>query len=306
MRRLTGAFFLVLILLLTAACPGESDFYRREFDFPAETRDTPAIKLGNIPSETVIHRLQEYTPLIKILEEELEINIQQKFSDDYEGIIQNMLTHEYDLALLAPLAYARYSNQAETPAYSPIVQPVRHGEEFYRGIIFTHSESNIHTLSDLEGKSIAFVDRDSASGYLYPRARLLQEGIVPEEFFSSIDFLGRHDLVVRAVYNGKYDAGVTYDDARPENIPEEAHPDEMLPILARTEKIPTEPTVISDRFQEKYPELSEKLVELLVNMHETSEGRRALGMLGVDRFIKTEDANYEVVRETERILEKEE
>jgi len=305
MRRLIAVFLLLMILVSISGCPGDDDIHRTEFDFPEEKREIQIINLGNIPSETVIHRLQEYTPLIKILEEELNIDIQQKFSADYEGIINNMLKEEYDLALLAPLAYARYSTRAETPVYSPIVQPVRHGEEFYRGIIFTHKNNDIESLADLEGKRIAFVDKDSASGYLFPRARLLQEGIVPEEYFSEIQFLGRHDLVVRAVYTGDVDVGVTYDDARPGNIPPDANPDELLPILTKTAKIPTEPTVINKKFQEKYPNLCKQLIDLLVEMHETTEGQQALERLEVDKFIRTEDANYDVVRETVNILRQE-
>jgi len=301
--RLTAIFLLILILVLTGGCWGEDKIYRSEFDFPEEDEKKLTINLGNIPSETVIHRLRDYAPLVKIIEENLEVNIQQTFSADYEGIVNNMLREKYDIALLAPLAYARYHNRAETPVYRPIVQPIRFGEDFYRGIIFTGQNTGIETINDLKNRNIAFVDEDSASGYLFPRARFMQEGIIPEDYFSVINFFGRHDLVVRAVYTGQMDAGATYDDARPGNIPGEENPDEVLPVIAKTEKIPTEPTVINENFRRENPELSEKIIELLVKLHKNGEGQQALEQLEVDRFIKTEDATYDVVREVINILQ---
>ncbi|MGM0380860.1 MAG: phosphate/phosphite/phosphonate ABC transporter substrate-binding protein [bacterium] len=302
-RRLITIAILSLFIVFTGSCTEESEIYRTEFNFPDKEKTKPKILLGNIPSETVIHRLREYTPLIKAIEEKLEVNVQQSFSNSYDGIVRNMLEEKYDIALLAPLAYARYRNQVDTPAYSPIVQPVRYGSDFYRGIIFTHKNSGIKALEDMKGKTIAFVDEDSASGYLFPRARLLQEKIVPEDYFAEINFLGRHDLVVRAVFRGEFDVGVAYDGARSGNIPEEANPDEALPILTKTEKIPTSPAVINEKFRKENPEISKKLIELLTSLHTTNEGRQALESLGIDKYIETTDSDYDVVREAVNILQ---
>jgi len=56
-------------------------------------------------------------------------------------------------------------------------------------VIISLKTASIHSLKDLNGKRFAFVDYQSASGYLYPMALLEKNGLNPEKNFSRIFML---------------------------------------------------------------------------------------------------------------------
>jgi ABC-type multidrug transport system fused ATPase/permease subunit len=63
----------------------------------------------------------------------------------------------------------------------------------------------------MEGRSLAFADPNSTSGYLVPSFELAsEEGLDLETYFSETGFGGGHEQAVVAVLNGQYDAGVTW------------------------------------------------------------------------------------------------
>lgn len=304
-QRLTHGFIAFLIPLVLAGC-GFDGGLEDSFQFPEETETrSRTLTFGRVPSETVISLLRDNEPLIEYLENELDVDIQFVFAQDYNQIIEGMSNNEYDFALLGPYAYVLATEQAN---YEAIVRRRRYGQDWYKGIIFTNRNRNIDSLEDLEGKSFAFVDPSSASGYLFPKARLIESGVAEssENFrqsFSSMSFLGRHDRVVRAVHRGEFAAGATFKDARTQSgLPEEANPKETLPILAETRRIPTAPIVVSEQFRSKNNQLTEEITEKLTSLHKTERGKNVLDALGIDRYIVSEPGDYSVVEEVRETL----
>lgn len=57
------------------------------------------------------------------------------------------------------------------------------------------------------------VDAKSASGYVYPRAMLVERGVNPERYFKETIFAGGHDKVISAVFERRVDAGAIYEGA---------------------------------------------------------------------------------------------
>ncbi len=58
-------------------------------------------------------------------------------------------------------------------------------------------------LDALAGKRVAWVDRDSCAGYLFPKLELLERGRPPDSLFVGQCFLESHIRVVRAVRDGE-------------------------------------------------------------------------------------------------------
>ena len=67
-------------------------------------------------------------------------------------------------------------------------------------------------ISNVIGKTVAFTNESSTSGYQYPTLQLRNAGIADDQYEKV--FAGGHDGSVAAVYNGDADFGVAYDDAR--------------------------------------------------------------------------------------------
>ena len=74
------------------------------------------------------------------------------------------------------------------------------------------TDSRFKTLADLQGSTIAWIDPNSAAGYLFPRATLRKAGFDPEKFFGKQVFAGGHDKSVAAVKAGTCDVGFAFDD----------------------------------------------------------------------------------------------
>jgi len=68
-------------------------------------------------------------------------------------------------------------------------------------------------VEQVAGESIAFVDPNSTSGYLFPAVQLLEMGIDPQKDVQGI-FVRGHDAAALAVYGGDTRFGVAYNDAR--------------------------------------------------------------------------------------------
>ena len=71
----------------------------------------------------------------------------------------------------------------------------------YFGVVVVRCDSGLKTIDDLKGKTLAFADPDSTSGYNVPYYNLVQQGYVPETFFSAIPFSGSHEAGVAGVAN---------------------------------------------------------------------------------------------------------
>jgi phosphonate transport system substrate-binding protein len=125
---------------------------------------------------------------------------------------------------------------------------MRYGKEWYRSEIITHTNSGIEKIEDLNGKSFAFVNQESSSGYLIPKALLLKNKIKLKDHA----FVGGHSLVPKLIYQRQFDAGATfYDDSNKESITDgrlliqEEFPDvaEKIKIIHISGKIPYEPII---------------------------------------------------------------
>jgi len=83
---------------------------------------------------------------------------------------------------------------------------------FYHSVILARKDSSLLSVKDLAGKKVGFVDRYSASGYLYPAAFLKTVGLMDEQkpLYTPI-FLGSHERAVRALLEKQVDAAITYD-----------------------------------------------------------------------------------------------
>ncbi len=83
---------------------------------------------------------------------------------------------------------------------------VRRGWPFYWTAYITRRDSGIRTFNDLAGKSWAYPDAGSTSGFIFPSVELGQAGIEPGERVET----GSHNNVVTAVYNGEAEFGTTF------------------------------------------------------------------------------------------------
>ena len=132
---------------------------------------------------------------------------------DQEALANAVSKGEVDVGLMGPLGYVRLDPKAKTQL---MFRTVRQGKSVYRSALFAPVNSKLSSLEDLRKSKkplkVAWVETSSATGYVIPKALLLQAGINPAQSFETQDFLGSHDAVCSAVLEGKYDVGATFAD----------------------------------------------------------------------------------------------
>ncbi|MFN8528658.1 MAG: phosphate/phosphite/phosphonate ABC transporter substrate-binding protein [Anaerolineae bacterium] len=83
---------------------------------------------------------------------------------------------------------------------------VRRGWNVYWAAYIVRRDSDIYTFGDLAGRSWAYPDAGSTSGFIVPSVELQAAGIEPGDRIEA----GGHNQVVQAVYSGEADFGTTF------------------------------------------------------------------------------------------------
>jgi phosphonate transport system substrate-binding protein len=136
-------------------------------------------------------------------------------ASDYAAVIEALRNRTADLAFVHPVGYVLASREAKATI---VAKNLWHGKSTFTARIYVRTDGGVRTLEDLRGRTIAFVDPASSSGYTYPMVLLIQRGLVrnrdPKTFFREVVFAGSHDAAMRALLNGHVDAIASFDLAR--------------------------------------------------------------------------------------------
>ncbi|MGL4574737.1 MAG: phosphate/phosphite/phosphonate ABC transporter substrate-binding protein [Burkholderiaceae bacterium] len=151
-----------------------------------------------------------YRPLAQYLETKLGRKVTLRTVDTWEGLAKSLATGETDLALLGPWGYVLANNEAGAQAVATILYD---GKPEYFAIMVTHPQSGINKLDDLKGKTFAFGDKGSTSGYLIPFHELMKRGLEPEKFFARVTHT-THAAIETQVARRELDAGADYNRNR--------------------------------------------------------------------------------------------
>ncbi|MEM6733207.1 MAG: phosphate/phosphite/phosphonate ABC transporter substrate-binding protein [Myxococcota bacterium] len=286
------------LLGLTVACTAETGEQPTTATEIGSTLDTSSavpeerirFSVPPIAAEAVMRR--EYQPLATYLARRLDTEVELVIPDDYEDATDRVAKGSVDVAMLSPLAYVLTAERVQSLRI--VATLIAQGSPTYASYIIVREDSKIEDIDGLAGKNIAFVDRRSTSGFLYPYAYLLERQIDPEKYFGSIEFLGNHSAVIDALRTKQVDAGATFAAASELLEGDNAVvPD--LRILAKTGRIPYDAVVAT-------AEVSDVTVRkmrqaLLALSTRSDEGRRILrSSSGINGFLAADDGHYDEVR----------
>jgi phosphate/phosphite/phosphonate ABC transporter binding protein len=126
---------------------------------------------------------------------------------NYATLLEQLAAGDVDIVWLPPITALRATVAGDV---TPIALPIRNGESFYRAALFARPDARWRRLADLDGVRAAWVDPQSAAGYLIIRAYLKEQGLDLDVAFSENSFLGSHDSVTQAVRSGRADVGATF------------------------------------------------------------------------------------------------
>lgn len=262
------------------------------------TRSNP-IKLYFTPSVDAKRITTNAKELTDFLEKETGYYFTTAVPASFVAVVEAFGTKKADIASINTFSYlmahAKYGAEAR-------LRIVRDNDETsYSGQFITRYDSGIDSLPDLNGKSFAYVDPSSTSGYILPKAMLDKKGIKPSETV----FAMRHDNVVTMVYQGQVAAGATYY-APPDPVThkildarmrvEKQFPDieKKVKIIGFTQRIPNDPWVFRKDMDEQ---MKEKVINALLKYVATPRGGKSMyDIYDIRGLIPTKDSDYDGLR----------
>jgi len=177
---------------------------------------------------------------------------------------------------------------------APVMAAPRYEDRpiYFTDVVVRHDRP-WQSFADLRGRSYAFNDRGSHSGYNVPRDHLLRLGET-RGYFGSTVASGSHQRSVRMVEAGEVDAsGIdsTVLDVERRRRPELGT---VLRTVAVLGPSPIPPVIVTRALAENR---KERLRAALLAMHEDAEGRAILADGLMVRFVRVQDADYNPTRE---------
>jgi phosphonate transport system substrate-binding protein len=169
-----------------------------------------SFNIGILGGENEADRLRRNECFGELISEVLGMPVELYPAADYAGVMQGLLAGQLHMAGLGASAYAGIYVQ-DPDAVEPVLTRAQlDGTLGYYSVMVVRADSDIQSFEDMQGRSLAYADPNSASGYLFPRGQFTMQGINDAEYFGSTGFAGGHEQGVVSVLNGQYDAAVTW------------------------------------------------------------------------------------------------
>lgn len=234
----------------------------------ADRSDWPdTLVMGAVPAEESTALQQSYDPLLQVLEEELDLEVEFFEATEYAGIIESQIAGDLHIAQYGPFSYVIAKNNGANvePIGAMVDSPDE--EPGYQSYAITQADNDeIDDISDFEGRNVCFVDPASTSGFLYPSAGLIEAGIDPESDVNGT-FAGGHDASGISVANGDCEAGFAFDDMVDVILPEGGDIEEGdLKVVWESEVIAASPIALSQDLPESLISEIERIVLEEVNV----------------------------------------
>jgi len=219
---------------------------------------------------------QKAEAVAAILAKDLNIPVDAVVTDETASV-EALRANRADVAFLSSRAALKAEQLAGARVYLAEIRPNYSGGYTYRSLMVVRQDSPLQpqktvkaTLSQLQGKKIAFASRTSTSGYFFPMGELIKVGLASspdrlEDFFGNgnVFYGDGYSSALQAVLRKQADVATVSEYALfpPYLKPEEA---EQLRVLYYIPGVPAHGVVIDD---DVAPALREKLIQAFLNLN---------------------------------------
>jgi len=168
------------------------------------------LEFGVAQSDKATVMYRKLSPVLEWLQDDLEprlgrsVDIHLTIFKTYDQGIDDFVQGRIDFVRFGPASYITAKERA--PGVELIAMELEDGAKRFQGVIAVQKDSPLKSLADLKGKKFAFGDQNSTIGRYLAQAELAKANVHASDL-ASFAYLGRHDMVARAVGIGDYDAG---------------------------------------------------------------------------------------------------
>jgi phosphonate transport system substrate-binding protein len=272
---LLGTIFLSLITLLPSpACSSQKK-----------------ILIGVLPEMNVFKQKQRFKLLGEYLSQKTGVPVEFTILSRYGNIVDRFTVEKMDGAFFGSFTGALAIKRL---GVVPLARPVNlDGTSTYHGYLFTRKDSGIKNAKDMKGKRMAYVDKATTAGYIFPLAYLKDNGITDtSHFFKETFFAGSHDASIHAVLQKKADVGAAKHSVYDHEAKRDPQVTAELVILAESAHVPSNGLCVRKDLTD---DIKAKLKSTLLGLHSTPEGKAVLQQFGALQFIETTANDYQPV-----------
>ncbi|AWB10869.1 phosphonate transport system substrate-binding protein [Thermodesulfobium acidiphilum] len=231
------------------------------------------------PKETI----HIYQPLLQYISKKTGLQsvlIQKRTNFEIKDLFNSKTV---DIGIITASAYVLDQDQMDILAI-----PVINNDITFSSVIVSN-KNNIRTFEDLKGKSIAFTDIASFSGYLIPLF-YLKENNLDINYFSDHIFTFNSSDSIRALLDDMVDAAALNSKFFKTYIRENPEKTKNLHIVWQSPIRIGNPPIVARKNID--PVIEKKVKDALINMSNDPEGQKILKTLGYDRFSKPQPNLY--------------
>jgi phosphonate transport system substrate-binding protein len=201
---------------------------------------------------------------------------------NYAGVVEALRSENADVAYFSGWPYLVAHKEAGAEL---LVVEERGGQPFYYSQWYVRQDGGVESLADLKGKSIAFTSPSSTSGYLFPLAKVIEEGHVkkggdPKDFFGEILYAGGYEQALKALAEGKVDAAAASDYAFDRYLNDEERA--KIKVLTKQGPVPTHGIAIRGDLPQ---EVKDKVKEALLSLNEDENKELLKSVYGAEKLV---------------------
>ena len=222
----------------------------------------------------------------------LGIDTELVVETDYEACAKD----RNEVCFVCSLPYVELERQGLSPAV-PIAAPVLEGERYagkpiYFSDVIVHRDSPFRSFLDLRGRSWAYNEPLSQSGYGITRYHLVRLGET-HGFFGEVVEAGFHEESIRMVADHGVDASAIDSQVLAVVMRDDPAVAGALRVIDALGPSTIQPVAVSARVP---PELRAAIGRVLTTMHEDPAVRERLALGMVARFVPVGASDYDDIR----------
>lgn len=260
----------------------------------AQGADPRRIRVALLPDENASTLIQNAQPLKNYLEQRLGRSVEIIVTTDYSSMIEAMRFGRIEVAYFGGFSYVLAKTRA--PAIEAFAVGVERGLPTYQSVVVANASGPVRALEDIRGKAFAYGDQASTSSHLIPRALLLQRAGLRGGPDYRVVHLGAHDAVARAVQSGQVPAGALSAAIFRTLVARNVIDPARVVEVTQSDPIPNYPMSMQGS-------LAEPLKAAIRAAFLELRDPEVLRSFRVEGFAAASDRDYDILRETARLLE---
>lgn len=256
---------------------------------PSRALSQDEMLIGLIPEENIFNQMERYRPLADYLTGKIGVKVKLTILSRYGSIIDSFVTRKMDGAFFGIFTGVL---AMEKLGVEPVARPLNlDGKSTVNSYIFVRKDSGIKTVKDMRGKRIVFVDKLTATGYLFAIAFLREKGVQDiDKYFGEYFFTGSHGSAVYSVLDNRADIGSVKSKVFNRMVEKDPAIKDDLNIIAKSDEFPD--TTLCIR-KDLPAEIKTRIKQALLNMDRDPGGNEILKKFGALKFIDADKKDFQ-------------